>query len=716
MDGVFAAGFGGGRLPRKRLFRAAAASAAFLVATSGAKKTPPALAAAPTAATAGTPVTFAAMYQAGLWDAQQTQIVLEAVWRATEPFRAQHPGIKLQMVQSLTPDVSPVDFTSGLAPDVVIGWDQFSALANNGFLLDLTPYVQASNSPLDVWATSAISGYEIVGRLYALPFYSATSTMIANLTLADQLGIKRPEPGWTWEDWVGFWRATTVRSGKTPRAGGGIYFTGTGIAELYFLGWGGHIMDPAQPARCVLASPQAQTTATQIIPLVQAGICSLNYVGGGQVENILRGTQASMVYWDAALAVTSDILAMSQMSHSMSWDFFPMPQLPYGTFSYTQRVFRAINASSKYPEAAWEVLQWLVYDPSVQRMLMQFGLEPPALKSLQEEYVSVIQRTVPPLRNKNLNAIIQPILDNAIYPEPEIPYFETEAKGLISSGEMAMINHQLDITGGLRQVAARVNALEAAGATAAGGGNAATLLARLNAAARTDTPLAPPQKTGTGAAPSPLPAAYLTVLGSGRYRLTGDGADVWNPTTNCVFAGSASTAPRLTLTCRVTQLANVDCPHLSQWAKVGLMVCGDLSDTAAAMTIEVTGGNGVFVQNQWAPQGGWAAVGPASATAPTGLLGPAVITRPNTSKQANYLLRPVWLRLVRDGAMWSAFTSLNGTDWSPAGAPVGLEIAGAWVGLFATAHNDSFGGKGLIQATFDHVSFPVTAGYQIGAA
>lgn len=52
--------------------------------------------------------------------------------------------------------------------------------------------------------------------------------------------------------------------------------------------------------------------------------------------------------------------------------------------------------------------------------------------------------------------------------------------------------------------------------------------------------------------------------------LVGNGADGWAPSTKCSFAGSASTARQGTCTCRVVALENVDCPHLSQWAKVGL--------------------------------------------------------------------------------------------------------------------------------------------------
>ncbi len=81
-----------------------------------------------------------------------------------------------------------------------------------------------------------------------------------------------------------------------------------------------------------------------------------------------------------------------------------------------------------------------------------------------------------------------------------------------------------------------------------------------------------------------------------------------------------------------------------------------------------------------------------------------------------YLLRPIWLRLVRDGLAWTAYTSLDGKTWAQAGNQMGVEMGGAWVGLFATSHNSSFSRKGLIRVRFDNVSFAVKQAFQIGTA
>ncbi len=138
-----------------------------------------------------------------------------------------------------------------------------------------------------------------------------------------------------------------------------------------------------------------------------------------------------------------------------------------------------------------------------------------------------------------------------------------------------------------------------------------------------------------------------------------------------MFAGSGSTARQAQFTCRVTLLANVNCPYLSQWAKVGPIAAGGLSDQAAAVTSELSGENAIHQQVQIAPGPGWSSSGPTSSSAPSGLIGNQLLTKTNTGKKnTNYSLRPVWLRLARKGPRWQSYTSLDRVRWTHAGPAV----------------------------------------------
>jgi len=413
--------------------------------------------AAPAAATTGTPVSFTAMYQAGLWSPNQTQIVLDALWQATQPFRDQNPSIKLTM-EPLLGSVASLDFTTGTAPDLVVGWNEFTSLTNAGFLQDLSPYVRQSNRTLDAWPTYAVDGYRVNGKLYALPFYVATTSMVTDHALLDQLGLEYPAPDWTFAQWTTLWSATTQRGGKNPRSGGGIFWSEPGIDDSYFRGWGGTIMDPAQPTHCVIDSEACIAAGEAIFPLLQQGIATKNSWTDGPGA-VATGRQGTCALWNAALAVTSVVLTLARLP---KWDFYPMPRMPQGSFAYTQRVFRGMNAATKAPDAAWTLLDWLCWDPTVQRVLMHYGLEPPALKSLQPEYVTILKQTIPPFAHKNLDAIIGEIVNNGAVPDALFPVASDQARTLLTTGEQGIIDRKAEVRGEFKALAQQMTALEEA--------------------------------------------------------------------------------------------------------------------------------------------------------------------------------------------------------------------------------------------------------------
>ncbi len=679
-------------------------------------------AAGPTAAVVGTPVSITMMYQAGLWDPQQTTTVLQALWDASAPLRAAHRSLRLQ-ITPLLPGVETTDFAADTAPDVVAGWFNFSSLANHGFLLDLTPYLRAENVSTNVWPTPLVDSFRVNGSLYALPFYIATDSMVANLSLADQLGLGQPEAAWTWADWLHFWEATTVRGGKTPRAGGAIFWCESGIPEAYLRGWGANLMDPAAPARCLLDQPAAYGAMSEIVPLVQNGVCTLTGFGGADMftglGHILRGQLASTAFWDAAVAMTSQVEAMVAMTGAMKWDFFPMPTMPQGSFAYTARIFRAINASTRFPEAAWEVLRWVAYDPTVQRTLMRFGLQPPALKSLQEEYVTVLGNTVPLLRRKNLAALIAPILNNQAVPQPVIPFAEAQAHTLVENGEQAVLKRQTGLAHGLRAIAGQVDALESTGSAVLVGARRVVAFedAQLAAAPAPGAHYAPPPLQGAGS-PSRSAPALVSVSSTGAYRLLGDGAGVSGIAGSLVVCALPVTASSGEWTARVQDICDLSCtleglPLVPAQAQVGLLAATDLSDDPAFVAIAVSAGSGLLLA--YRPVPGVSAV-LTDAISPASTLTPQALNPVGASPASHLLRRPVWLRLSRSREQWTAYASTDGLHWVAVAPPVRVTMAGCWVGVYACAANAVLGNKGYVRGLADRLSFRPSRAVQVGGA
>lgn len=419
-------------------------------------------AATPTVASNRIPLTFEPL-NAGLWSPQGSKLVLEALWAALAPWRQAHKSVDLKM-QPFGGDTNTTALIAGTAPDVIVAWQNFGSLASHGLLLDVSPYLKLSNRSLDVWPSYAVDAYQVNGKQYAFPFYVATTCMVVNEAVLDQAGLSYPAPDATFAEWTALWTATTKR-GTRPRYGGSIKSTVNGLAQAYFKGWGGSIMDPADPARCTLDSPQCVAAGNAIFPLLSDRVCTFNYGIGDCISGIESGRYTSAVLWNAALAVTSLVVALANVP---KWNFYAMPTMPRGGFAHTQYDYRAVNAGTKHPEAAWELLEWLSFDPAFQRTLMKYGLEPPALKSLQAEYTQILAQVVPPFRTKNLGVLTQYVRDNGAIMEPIFPVAETQTQKLIGAGEQAIVAGKVDVALGLRQLAHQVTALQTAGSRMAG--------------------------------------------------------------------------------------------------------------------------------------------------------------------------------------------------------------------------------------------------------
>jgi hypothetical protein len=170
---------------------------------------------------------------------------------------------------------------------------------------------------------------------------------------------------------------------------------------------------------------------------------------------------------------------------------------------------------------------------------------------------------------------------------------------------------------------------------------------------------------------SAFPAGSQALSG-GTWTVQGGGADIWGTNDQFHFVSqSASTAG--TVTARVVSQTNC-----SVWAKAGVMLRQDASAGSAYYAIEVTPGNGVVVQYR------------ASA-------GASALTAASVAGAA-----PAYVRVVRSGTTFTAFTSPDGVTWTAvAGSTETLSVTGTMLGgLAVTSHNTS----ALSTATFTSVT------------
>jgi hypothetical protein len=169
----------------------------------------------------------------------------------------------------------------------------------------------------------------------------------------------------------------------------------------------------------------------------------------------------------------------------------------------------------------------------------------------------------------------------------------------------------------------------------------------------------------------------------GTFTVKGSGADIWGTSDAFYFVyqtanPQASPAGDGELIARVTGLQNSDA-----WAKAGIMFRQVLSANFA----NVGNAKNVFVMAT--PQHG------------TGIQSRSATGGGSSYLPGPFFTAPVWLRLKRQGDLFTGYSSLDGVNWTTIGSQTVTFDSPVVVGLAVTSHNNAV----LNTATFDNVSW-----------
>jgi beta-glucanase (GH16 family)/regulation of enolase protein 1 (concanavalin A-like superfamily) len=199
---------------------------------------------------------------------------------------------------------------------------------------------------------------------------------------------------------------------------------------------------------------------------------------------------------------------------------------------------------------------------------------------------------------------------------------------------------------------------------------------------RTSTPTRTPTQPPGGGLPSPWQHQDVGAVGlagnatysSGSFTIDGGGADIWGAADEFHYVYQTLTGDG-TITARVASLENTNA-----WAKAGVMIRESLASNSKHAMMVLTPSNGLSFQRRTATGGTSASTSGGAATAPR------------------------WVRMVRSGSTFTAYSSTNGVNWTTVGSASISMGSSVTVGLAVTAHNDAT----LATAVFDNVS--VTGG------
>lgn len=324
-----------------------------------------------------------------------------------DEFHATHPNIRVYY--NLDPEnkefeeKSLADLQAGTAPDVFQGCCSFLPIwAQKGYLLDLRPYVRADldQATIDDWdRVQYKSFFRRDGQQYALPKYHGALALYYNKDLFEAAHIDFPDDSWTHDDYLAAMKRLTYGSnrGDQPPVWGSMIDTAWERLQVHVNAWGGHFVDPMDPTKSRMAEP----AALQAFEWIRARMWDDKVMATAlDVQN--KGTQQAFI--DGQVAMIEDgswglkgILANANFRVGLA--VFPAGPVRRATLATTDGF--GIYAGTKHPDAAWELLKFLVSKEYGRAMAKAQFLQP-ARASLVDEWIGFI-RTEFPDKTKDLN-------------------------------------------------------------------------------------------------------------------------------------------------------------------------------------------------------------------------------------------------------------------------------------------------------------------------
>jgi multiple sugar transport system substrate-binding protein len=328
----------------------------------------------------------------------RTDWFLPMAQEALEQFHATHPNIRVFFV----PD--PVDVTetmvaemeAGTAPDVFQGCcTHFPAWAQMGHTLDLHPYVEADldQTTIDEWDPAQYHAlFTSAGQQFGLPKYHGALALYYNKDLFDEYAVDYPDGTWDHDDYLAAMKGLTHDRNKDGRIdlwGSTLDITWDRI-QMHVNGWGGYLVDPLDSRKTLICEPEAMAAQEWIRARmwddrVMATFLDLQNVSTRQALITKRVAMVEDGSW-----ALKDILTEADFRLGVA----PFPAGPMRRVTLATTDGFGIYARTKYPEAAWELLKFLI-GKEYGRAMAKASFLQPARASLVPDWVDYIEKEFP---------------------------------------------------------------------------------------------------------------------------------------------------------------------------------------------------------------------------------------------------------------------------------------------------------------------------------
>ena len=313
-------------------------------------------------------------------------------------FHSQYPDISVFYV----PD--PVDVEDRLLEDAQAGVaaDVFAAccaffpiLAQEGQTLDLRPYIEADldQETIQDWDAVQYRAFQTAnGEQYGLPKYKGALALFYNKDLFNQYNVDYPDETWDHDDYQAAMALLT-----RDRDGDGVIDLWGGLLDIswdrlqmHVNAWGGHFVDPQDPNRCRMGDPPA----LEALEWIRARMWDDQIMARPLDVQNLPITRAFILEKVAMVEDGSwalkDILSGANFRIGVA----PLPAGPARRVTLATTDGFGIYKGTRQPDAAWELLKFLI-SKDYGRAMARANFLQPARISLLQDWIDIIRQEFP---------------------------------------------------------------------------------------------------------------------------------------------------------------------------------------------------------------------------------------------------------------------------------------------------------------------------------
>jgi len=318
----------------------------------------------------------------------------EMAQQMLEEFHETHPNIRV----FYTPDPDnlleqmPLDMESGTAPDVLAGCcDWLPAWGQQGYLLDLAPYVRADldRETIEEWDPAQYRAlFTTDGLQFALPKYHGALALYYNKGLFDARRVDYPDASWNHDDYLA---AMGRVCGDRNRAGvpeiwGSMLDVAWDRIQVHVNAWGGRFVNPADATQSMMAMPPSLEAMEWIRGRMWDDRLMASFLDVQNVETRRAFVDSRIAMVEDGSWALKDILAGAKFAVGVA----PMPTGPVRRATLATTDGFAIYSGTRYPEAAWELVKFLISREYGLAMARANFLQP-ARASLIDQWVEIVR-------------------------------------------------------------------------------------------------------------------------------------------------------------------------------------------------------------------------------------------------------------------------------------------------------------------------------------